>query len=684
MEEQKIIRSAGLEADSNAEENPLLAKHAPGGPPVHIGQGLLRQLLDTLPLGVAFVDRKGDVLLANPAATRIWGRVIESGEERYDKSGGFWHDTGTPIAREEWPSMRALTRGEAGLGDVIDIEAFDGSRKTISSAAIPIRDHDQRIVGAVIVNEDVTARVRSEDALRKTQRLLVEAAELGHTGSWEHDLVTGEIVQTEENRRLFFGEEHSKGAVFEDYASVMHPDDRERGIRRHEELVAGTAGRDFEFRVIWPDGSIHVLYCLTTVVRDAAGRPIRIYGTNVDVTERRRAEEQLARQARQQAAIAQISLSALGAGEIQTLLEEAVALVARTLAIEYGLVAEHLPKDGAVLVRAAAGPWKDSVTGKRLDLLPGFTTWSSIRADLPIVVHDLPSDHRLAPCELLLEHAVKSGINVPILGHERPFGLLGAHTTRTRSFAPDEVNFVWSVANVLAAAIEQKQSAAELRDQRERLQALSRRLLDAQEVERRAIARELHDDFGAMLSAIKLNLQKKDWTAGETRSETLGLVDQAIQQIRDLAVDLRPSILDDLGLAQALRWYAAREARRAGVELTLEIDDIAGQLSPQVETAAFRLVQEALTNVVRHSGAQRVEVALVATATEVRVEVRDDGKGFQVSAARDAAAAGRSQGLSNMQERAGLAGGALEIESAPGHGTTIRASFPIYSEGRLP
>jgi signal transduction histidine kinase/PAS domain-containing protein len=656
MAEQEIIRSVGLEADSNGQEDPLLAvaKRA-DGPPIHIGQGLLRQVLDTLPLGVAFVDRKGDVLLANPAATRIWGRLIQSGDERYEKSNGFWHDTGKPIAPDEWPSMRALNRGEAGLGDIIDNDTFDGFRKTISSAAIPIRDHDQRIVGAVIVNEDVTERVRSEDALRKTQRLLVEAAELGHTGSWEHDLVTGEIVQTEENRRLFFGDEHGKGAAFDDYASVMHPDDRERGIRRHEELVAGNAGRDFEFRVIWPDGSIHVLYCLTTVVRDSAGRPIRIYGTNVDVTERRRAEEELARQARQQAAIAQISQSALGGEEIQTLLEEAVALVARTLAMEYALVVEHLPKDGAVLVRAASGSWKDEVTGNRFVL-----------------------------SELLLEHAAKGGIDVPILGHERPFGLLGAHTTRTRSFAPDEVNFVWSVANVLAAAIEQKQAAAELRDQRERLQSLSRRLLDAQEVERRAIARELHDDFGAMLSAIKLNLQKKEWMAGETRSETLGLVDQAIQQIRDLAVDLRPSILDDLGLAQALRWYAVREARRAGVELTLAIDDVAGQLSPQVETAAFRLVQEALTNVVRHSGAQRVEVALVATATEVQVEVRDDGKGFEVRTAREGAAAGRSQGLSNMQERAALAGGALEIESAPGRGTTIRASFPIPSEGRVP
>jgi signal transduction histidine kinase len=273
---------------------------------------------------------------------------------------------------------------------------------------------------------------------------------------------------------------------------------------------------------------------------------------------------------------------------------------------------------------------------------------------------------------------VESGVNVPVLGQDRPFGVLGAYSTRPRTFAPDEIHFVWSVANVLAAFLEQKRAASELREQRERLQALSRRLLDAQEAERRTIARELHDDFGAMLSAIKLNLMKKEWAAGDSRAETLGLVDQAIQQVRDLALDLRPSILDDLGLAQALRWYAGREARRAGLALDLHLDDVAGRLPAQVETACFRLVQEALTNVVRHSGARRVAVTLAAERDTVRVEVRDDGGGFDVRAAR-----GTSQGLSNMDERAALAGGELRIESGPGKGTTIRASFPV-TEGGTP
>ncbi|HZX64816.1 MAG TPA: sensor histidine kinase, partial [Myxococcales bacterium] len=178
--------------------------------------------------------------------------------------------------------------------------------------------------------------------------------------------------------------------------------------------------------------------------------------------------------------------------------------------------------------------------------------------------------------------------------------------------------------------------------------------------------------------AIKLNLMKKEGALGASRPETLGLVDQAIQQVRDLATDLRPALLDDLGLAQALRWYAGREAGRAGLDLDLDLDEVSGRLPSQVETACFRIVQEALTNVVRHAGARRLTLKLAAEPDTVSVEVRDDGVGFDVRAAR-----GTSQGLSNMHERAALAGGELRIESGTGNGTSIRASFPV-TEGRTP
>ena len=266
-------------------------------------ESLLRQVLDTLPVGVAVMDRAGDLLLYNPASGGIWGGTIVRGRERWVKSKGYWHASGQAIAPHEWASRYALDEGRTSRDELIDIETFDGRRKTIENYAAPIRDGAGAITGAVIVNDDVTERVRAEEALRKTERLLVDAEKLGQTGSWEQDLVSEQIVNTEANLRLFFGDDRSKGARLADYVEAVHPDDRGRVARQRGELLAGTGSGDIEYRVVWPDGSVHWIFGRATVVRDQGGRPIRVYGTNADVTDRKRAEEELSQRALQQEAL---------------------------------------------------------------------------------------------------------------------------------------------------------------------------------------------------------------------------------------------------------------------------------------------------------------------------------------------------------------------------------------------
>src|SRR6059036_3400954 len=259
----------------------------------------LRQVLDTLPVGVAVVDRAGDVVLHNQASNRIWGGLIVPGQERYAKSEGFWHSSGKAIGPEEWASRRAIGAGEISRDELIDINTFDGQRRTIENYAAPMRDGAGNITGAVVVNDDVTEQVRAAEALRKTERLLVEAETLGQTGSWEQDLIGGAIVNTEANRRLFFGDDASKGVRLEDYVDVVHPDDRAWVMERRGQLLAGTGSGDIEYRVVRPDGSLHWIFGRATVVRDESGRPLRVYGTNADITERKRAEEELGRRTRQ-------------------------------------------------------------------------------------------------------------------------------------------------------------------------------------------------------------------------------------------------------------------------------------------------------------------------------------------------------------------------------------------------
>lgn len=219
-----------------------------------------------------------------------------------------------------------------------------------------------------------------------------------------------------------------------------------------------------------------------------------------------------------------------------------------------------------------------------------------------------------------------------------------------------------------------------LRTSRERLAALSRQLFATQEIERAHLARELHDHLGQLMTAIKLNLEaaQRDLNGGNTDrvGESIALIDQGIREIRSLSLDLRPSVLDDLGLEAALRWYVRRQADRAGIEVTLRGDLSSGPLSADVQTACFRIIQEAVTNVVRHAAAHRMVVEFRAGENGVDIAVRDDGVGFDLRSARRGPSPERGLGLLGMEERAALAGGVVEVDSTPGTGTEVRVRFP--------
>jgi PAS domain S-box-containing protein len=226
-----------------------------------------------------------------------------------------------------------------------------------------------------------------------------------------------------------------------------------------------------------------------------------------------------------------------------------------------------------------------------------------------------------------------------------------------------------------------KQAEEVLEKYNARLQALSRRLVEFQEDERRHLARELHDEIGQVLSAISVNLKvvrgKVDPAAWPRLEESIGLVDRAVDQVRNLSLDLRPSVLDDFGLEAALRWYVDRLAKRTGLQAHFTAESALLDVPSAVRSACYRLAQEALTNVVRHARAGEVWVHFHEGEGEVRLEVRDDGVGFEVADALQRAQRGGSLGLLGMQERVELLGGRVDIESLPGHGTTVRACLPL-------
>ena len=229
---------------------------------------------------------------------------------------------------------------------------------------------------------------------------------------------------------------------------------------------------------------------------------------------------------------------------------------------------------------------------------------------------------------------------------------------------------------------ERKRAEEKLQESNDKLQFLSRRLVESQETERRHIARELHDEVGQTLTVAEMNLQavvQSPHQAPVTRrlKESLQALERVHQQVRDLSLNLRPSMLDDLGLEPALRWYTSRQAALTGLHAEFQADASEDRLDSVIETACFRVAQEALTNVVRHARARSVSVALRKQNGHLHLFVRDDGVGFDVADLRQQAVHGASLGLLSMEERVTLVDGILELKSAPGQGTEVHAWFPL-------
>lgn len=238
------------------------------------------------------------------------------------------------------------------------------------------------------------------------------------------------------------------------------------------------------------------------------------------------------------------------------------------------------------------------------------------------------------------------------------------------------------VVNRRGFAIESTRSSEGKKVSPEALRIASRNLLREREVERRAIARELHDEIGQLLTGIALGLtnsQRLDPAAGaqlvrEAQARLRGL----ISQVRNLAVDLRPAMLDELGLLPALRWHFERYTEQTNISVHLDSEmDESERLLPEVEGASYRIVQEALTNVARHSRAAMAEVRLRRDDRDLWISIADGGRGFVVSSVRIEG----STGLGGMYERATLLGGTFSIESRPGEGTVVAVLLPLTSRG---
>ncbi len=232
-------------------------------------------------------------------------------------------------------------------------------------------------------------------------------------------------------------------------------------------------------------------------------------------------------------------------------------------------------------------------------------------------------------------------------------------------------------------AHELEQRVREVEEERRKLRLLSRRLVRVQEEERRRLARELHDELGQLLTAIRLNLsflqQPAPESAPGTRAtrlqEALALTDQCLEQVRNLCYLLRPPLLEEAGLLSAVRWFLQRYAQHTGIEVVTDLPEVLPRLPQEAEVALFRVIQEGMTNIARHAESKVAHVRLALDNHGVTLVIADAGRGFDLEKLLQAVQPG--VGLVSMQERIRELGGELRVESAPGKGTKVIVNLPL-------
>lgn len=259
-----------------------------------------------------------------------------------------------------------------------------------------------------------------------------------------------------------------------------------------------------------------------------------------------------------------------------------------------------------------------------------------------------------------------------------PVGVMNLILPAGRRLTPRELAALSAIGDQVGLATERARLYEELREKEAMRGKLLEKLITAQEDERRRIARELHDEAGQALTALILNLEMAEHAQERMDPAQLrrlrGIAEDTLAELRRLIYDLRPTILDDLGLAAAVRWYVKESVEPQGLEVTMTIDGTDERLPHLVETAVFRIVQEALTNILKHAQARRAEVEIHLRPSDVRLRISDDGRGFDLSAVT----ARRDGGLGviGMRERAELLGGRLQVTSGP-QGTRVEAVIPV-------
>ncbi len=572
---------------------------------------------------IVVVDRDYRYLLANRA-------YLESHKVKYEEVVGrfVWE----VLDREYFDQVVKPNIDRAFAGQSVKYEtdyrySTQGWRRLLVLYS-PI-EHDGRIERVACVLRDITERKRANEALRLAEQKYRDIFENAGEGIFQSTR-EGQFIAANPALARMCGYDSPEGLITNctDIQRQLYADPRVREEYLRAMETHGTV-RGFEAEMFRSDGQKRLVSVNARAVRDESGRTLYYEGTALDITERKNAEAALRESEERYRELFENSKDAIYMHDLSGRYVSA------------NRAAEEL-----------TGYQRAEILGKHYSNFISPRYLREARENFCRKI-DLPIE-TIYEAEVVCKNGTRKPVEVSSRMIYKEGQVIGVQGT--------------------VRDISERKRAEDV------LKTYSRRLLEAQEVERQKIARELHDEIGQVLTAVRLNLQSIKISANgnaESRiDESMSIVDQALRQVRELSLELRPSLLDELGLVAALRWYSARYSLRSGIETSVTCESEINRIPHEVSTACFRIAQEALTNSARHSKATKANVSVERRNGELRLTIQDNGVGFDAGLFLNGMGSS-ALGLRGMQERALAVGGHILINSDVGKGAEVKVIVPL-------
>jgi PAS domain S-box-containing protein len=653
-----------------------------------------RQIARCVPDLIWTIDLSGRFTYANSAVERTHGWTPEEFVRL------TYPDVATPqqAAKNAAMIQEELARAASAEFDPNRVRSFeseelrkDGSTFWAEVSATFLGSDEGRPVGIIGITRDITERRRAAEALDASEKKFRSIFEAAPVGIFQSTL-EGRLLSVNPTGTRMFGYDSSEAfvAAAADMSWQLFVSPGQRQTMVQEALgCEGFVHHEVEYRR--KDGSVFVANLYMRAVRGQGSEKTFVEGFVEDITQRKQAEAELRRINRTLRMLGECNQVLVRAADETALLQAICHLLVEDGGYRMAWVG-FAEEDEAKSVRPVAqagfvagyldtvnATWADNERGRG----PAGT---AIRTGQAFIIRNVLTDPAFSPWRpAALQRGYAACAALPLKGSDRVLGALLVYTAEPQRFDDDEVELLNQLASDLAYGITALRTRAEQRLTEEELHRLSAHLLQVQDLERRRLARELHDTTAQHLAALTVDLAnlkgllaKSSPAAHALCGDCIQLANQAAQEIRTHSYLLHPPLLEVMGLAGAVEDYAQGFSARSGIAVNVEMPKDFGRLPEDMELALFRVVQESLANVLKHSHSARATIRFTRQAAFVILEVQDMGRGIPAEklARIKAMSGGAGVGLGGMQERLRLLGGRLDLESGPA-GTTVRAIVPL-------